>query len=107
MKGQSMNSHAISTIIPTYNRAQLITRAINSVLPQMEPEDELIVVDDGSTDNTREIVAKYGDRVKYIKTKNGGCGAARNRGVQEATGPLVAFLDSDDEWMPDHNFLLR
>lgn len=102
-----MNPHAISIIIPTYNRAHLITRAINSVLPQMGVDDELLIVDDGSTDNTYEIVAKYGARVRYIKTKNGGCGAARNRGVREATRPFVTFLDSDDEWMPDHNYVLR
>ncbi len=102
-----MKASAISIIIPTYNRAHLISRAINSVLPQMEADDELIVVDDGSTDNTAEVVARYRDRVKYIRTTNGGCGAARNRGVKEATRPLVAFLDSDDEWMPEHNLLLR
>lgn len=102
-----MKASAISTIIPTYNRAHLISRAINSVLPQMEADDELIIVDDGSTDNTAEVVARYRDRVKYIRTNNGGCGAARNRGVKEATRPLVAFLDSDDEWMPEHNLLLR
>ncbi len=102
-----MKASAISTIIPTYNRAHLISRAINSVLPQMEADDELIIVDDGSTDNTADVVARYRDRVKYIRTTNGGCGAARNRGVKEATRPLVAFLDSDDEWMPEHNLLLR
>ena len=69
-----MNDFAISTIIPTFNRAHLITRAINSVLSQMEPDDELIIIDDGSTDNTQDIVAKYCDRVKYRKTKNGGSG---------------------------------
>ncbi len=102
-----MKASAISTIIPTYNRAHLISRAINSVLPQMEADDELIIVDDGSTDNTADVVARYRDRVKYVRTANGGCGAARNRGVKEATRPLVAFLDSDDEWMPEHNLLLR
>lgn len=102
-----MRGTAISTIIPTYNRAHLVCRAIDSVLPQLEAGDELIVVDDGSTDNTAEVIAKYGDRIKYVRMKNGGCGAARNRGVQEATNPLVTFLDSDDEWMPEHNLLLR
>ena len=67
----------------------------------------MIIVDDGSTDNTAEVVAKYGNRIKYVRTKNGGCGAARNCGVKEATKPLVTFLDSDDEWMPDHNPVLR
>ncbi len=98
---------AISTIIPTRTRAPLVSRAIDSVLSQNEPDDELIVVDDGSTDNTPEVIAKYGQRVKYIRTTNQGAGAARNRGVREASRSLVAFLDSDDEWMPGHLLLLR
>lgn len=102
-----MNSSAVSVIIPTYNRASLVSRAINSVLVQLAPDDELIVVDDGSTDNTTEVVNRFGKKFKYLKTANGGAGAARNRGVREATRPLVAFLDSDDEWMPDHLVLLR
>ena len=96
----TMKLSAVSIIIPTHNRAQLISRAIKSVLVQVEPDDEIIVVDDGSTDNTAEVIAKYGQRVKYIRTTNQGAGAARNRGIQEATRPMVAFLDSDDEWMP-------
>ncbi len=103
----STSANSISAIIPTYNRAGLLPRAVESVLVQMEPGDELIVVDDGSTDNTREVVARYGDRVKYLLTENGGCGAARNAGVKIATRPLVAFLDSDDEWLPEHNLVLR
>jgi glycosyltransferase involved in cell wall biosynthesis len=102
-----MKPTAISVIIPTYNRARLLPRAIDSVLPQLEDGDELIVVDDGSTDDTSEVVAGYGDKIVYIRTRNGGCGAARNCGVKMATRPLVAFLDSDDEWMPDHNLVLR
>ncbi len=102
-----MNPNAISVIIPTYNRAHLICRAIDSVVPQLGPDDELIIVDDGSADNTAEVVAKYGERIKYVRQRNGGCGAARNRGVQEASRPLLTFLDSDDEWMPDHNLILR
>ncbi len=102
-----MSDLGISIIIPTYNRAKLISRAIDSVLPQMESIDELIIVDDGSTDNTAEVVAKYGNKVKYLRKSNGGCGAARNHGVREASKPLVTFLDSDDEWMPEHNLVLR
>lgn len=102
-----MKTSAISVIIPTYNRASLISRAINSVLVQLEPDDELIVVNDGSTDNTDEVVGRFGSKLRYVKTSNAGAGAARNRGIREATRPLVAFLDSDDEWMPDHLLLLR
>jgi glycosyltransferase involved in cell wall biosynthesis len=90
----------ISTIIPTYNRAPLLSRAISSALLQLNEDDELIVIDDGSTDDTERLVARYGDRVRYVKTPNRGAGAARNRGIREARNPLVAFLDSDDEWMP-------
>jgi len=90
----------ISTVIPTYNRAHLLERAIGSALAQMEHGDEVIVVDDGSTDRTEALVRGIGDRVRYIKTTNRGAGAARNRGVLEAKNPLVAFLDSDDEWLP-------
>ncbi len=98
---------AISTIIPTFNRARWISRAIESVLSQMTEEDELIVVDDGSTDDTSAVVQGFGKLVKYIRTENRGAGAARNHGIREATRPLIAFLDSDDEWKPDHNAVLR
>jgi len=102
-----MNDTAISTIIPTYNRAHFLTRSINSVLIQLEPDDELIIIDDGSTDNTKGIVSRFGNRVQYIRTPNNGAGAARNKGVQEARNPLVAFADSDDEWMPNKIELQR
>lgn len=95
-----MSDLCVSIIMPTYNRGHLIERAINSVLSQMEPGDELIVIDDGSTDNTEEEIAKYGSRIKYIKTTNWGAGKARNLGIRAAQNDLIAFLDSDDEWMP-------
>ncbi len=95
-----MSKLAISTIIPTYNRAHLLDRSISSALQQLEAEDEIVIVDDGSTDHTEKVVSKYGERVRYIRTPNRGVGAARNSGVKEARNPLVAFLDSDDEWMP-------
>ena len=102
-----MNDSAISVIIPTHNRAHLITRAIDSVLMQALPEDELIIVDDGSEDDTSSVISSYGKKVKYIRTDKGGAGVARNIGVREANCPLVTFLDSDDAWMPTHNQLLR
>jgi len=95
-----MTSLSVSTIIPTYNRAHLIARAISSVIAESLPQDEIIVVDDGSADNTPEVVAKFGDSVSYIRMGNARAGAARNRGLREAKGDLVAFLDSDDEWLP-------
>jgi glycosyltransferase involved in cell wall biosynthesis len=91
----------ISAIIPTYNRAHLVGRAIDSVLAQTRPVDEIIVVDDGGSDNTAEIVSRYGGRVRYVRRENGGLAAARNTGVRESTCEWVAFLDDDDEWLPD------
>jgi glycosyltransferase involved in cell wall biosynthesis len=90
----------ISVVIPTYNRAQLLPRALGSVLAQTRSPDEVIVVDDGSTDDTARVVARYGRRVTYIYKDNGGASAARNRGVDSAAGEFVAFLDSDDLWRP-------
>jgi len=100
-------SLAVSVVIPTYNRAHLIARAIESVLPNLLPGDEVIVVDDGSTDDTAGAVKPYLDRVQYIHTPNGGAGAARNLGIDACRNPLVAFLDSDDEWMADKLTLQR
>lgn len=91
----------VSVVIPTYNRAATLRRAMESVLSQSYSDLELIVVDDGSTDETRELVASFSDpRVRYVYQENGGACKARNRGVQEARGELVAFQDSDDEWLP-------
>ncbi len=98
---------AVSVIIPTYNRAQLVVRAIKSVLAQLRADDEVLIIDDGSTDDTSAVVAQFGAVVRYIKTANAGAGAARNRGLDEATRPFVTFLDSDDEWLPNHLELLR
>jgi glycosyltransferase involved in cell wall biosynthesis len=91
----------VTTIIPTYNRAQLLREALDSVLTQSRPVDEIIVIDDGSTDNTMEVLRGYGDMIRCIQQPNGGPGAARNRGLREATGDYIAFLDSDDIWVHD------
>ena len=94
----------VSVIIPTYNRAHLIGKAINSVLSQTYQDFEIIVVDDGSTDNTREIIRSFKEkRVKYIKKykKNRGISVARNIGIKVARGKYIALLDSDDEWLPE------
>ncbi len=93
----------VSVIIPTYNRAHLVGRAIQSVLDQTYRDFELIIVDDCSTDNTYEVVTGFHDeRLRYIRhDKNRGASAARNTGIREARGRYVAFQDSDDEWLPE------
>jgi len=91
----------ISVIIPTYNRDEFVTKAVDSVLSQSYTSYELIVVDDGSTDNTREVLKPYMDRISYIYQENAGVSAARNAGIMAASGRWIAFLDSDDTWMPD------
>lgn len=90
----------VSTIIPTFNRANLITRAVSSALRESIPGDEVIVVDNGSTDGTDQELAPLMNRIRYIRTSQTGAGPARNRGIKEARNQLIAFLDSDDEWMP-------
>ncbi len=94
---------AVSVVIPTYNRAPLLRRALDSVFGQTFRDFEVLVVDDGSTDDTAATVAGCGDvRVRYLRqAQNAGVAAARNRGLREARAELVAFLDSDDEWLPD------
>ncbi len=88
-------------MIPAYNAEKCIGRAIESVLKQTRPADEIIVVDDGSTDNTAGAVRSFGGRVRLIQQPNAGVSAARNAGIAAATGDWVAFLDADDEWLPD------
>lgn len=89
----------ISVTIPTFNRAHLIGHAIDSVLKQTYTNFEIVVIDDGSTDGTADVVARYGDRVRYFWQPNRGLGAARNAGLVHATGDCIAFLDSDDYWL--------
>jgi glycosyltransferase involved in cell wall biosynthesis len=93
----------VSAIIPVFNRRGLLPRAINSALAQTVPVDEIIVVDDGSTDGSAEVAARYGNRVRVVQQANSGVAGARHRGIQEACGEWIAFLDSDDEWLPDRN----
>lgn len=88
----------MSVVIPVYNGAGHVGRAIESVLKQKLGADEIIVVDDGSTDNTAEIVASYGAKVRLIQQENGGVSSARNAGINAARSEWIAFLDSDDEW---------
>ncbi|MCU0590047.1 MAG: glycosyltransferase family 2 protein [Desulfobacterales bacterium] len=98
-----MNSQiCISAIIPTYNRAVTLKRAIDSIIAQTQPVSELIIIDDGSEDRTKDIVEAYGGRIKYFYQKNQGVSFARNRGVAEAQYDWIAFLDSDDYWHVDY-----
>ena len=90
----------VTVIIPTYNRGWIVGEAIDSVLRQDFSDYELIVVDDGSDDHTPEILAAYGERITVLRQSNRGVSAARNRGIAEAAGRLIAFLDSDDFWLP-------
>jgi len=91
----------ISALIPTYNRRTQVLRAIGSVLAQTVPVDEIVVVDDGSTDGSAEAIrSRYGSRVTLFRQENAGVSAARNRGIREAKGEWIAFLDSDDVWFP-------
>lgn len=96
-------SKLASIIIPTYNRADEVVEALDSALAQDYPNFEVIVVDDGSTDDTRECLQVYIDRnqIKYVYKDNGGCASARNEGLRHATGGYIAFLDSDDILKPD------
>ena len=94
-------SPQVSVVIPTYNRAHILGRAIDSVLQQTHRDLELIIVDDGSSDGTAALVRGIEDpRVRYVHQQNRGVSAARNRGIAEARAEWLAFLDSDDEWLP-------
>ena len=99
-----MTPPVVSVVLPTYNRAALLPRAVESVIAQTYGDWELIVVDDGSTDETAAVVSAYGtklgDRFVYLRQENRGSSAARNRGIEASRGRFVAFLDSDDEFAP-------
>jgi glycosyltransferase involved in cell wall biosynthesis len=90
----------VSVIIPTYNRADILGSAIDSVLTQTYDRTEIIVINDGSTDNTEDLLRLYGNRLRVITQSNAGPAVARNRGIAAAQGELIAFLDSDDRWLP-------
>jgi glycosyltransferase involved in cell wall biosynthesis len=96
-----MNPPLVSVVIPTYNYGRFIGETVASALAQHYSPIEIVVVDDGSTDDTQERVAAYGDRVKYICQKNRGVSAARNTGIRASQGELIALLDSDDLWLPE------
>ena len=92
----------ISIVIPLYNKEKQIAHTLQSVFAQTFQDFEIVIVDDGSTDNSVMEVKKFDDpRVLLIQQSNAGVSAARNRGIEEANGELIAFLDADDEWMPE------
>ena len=97
-----MNAHrpSVAVVIPAYNAARFIERALASVRTQTYPVEEIVVVDDGSTDGTAQVVAALPDKITVISQANAGPSAARNLGVQQTRAELIAFLDADDEWLP-------
>jgi glycosyltransferase involved in cell wall biosynthesis len=96
----AVKSPQVSVIIPTFNRAWCLREALDSVLAQDFRGFELIVVDDGSTDDTPQMLGAYGESIRLLRQENRGVSAARNAGVAAAQGDLIAFLDSDDIWLP-------
>ncbi len=95
-----MHSPLVSVIIPTYNSVQYVVAAVQSVLAQTVKELEIVVIDDGSTDDTEAVMRGYGSPVRYIRQQNSGVAVARNRGIEESRGRYIAFLDADDTWFP-------
>jgi glycosyltransferase involved in cell wall biosynthesis len=106
MEEREIGSHGVSVVIPTYNRADVLPRAVQSVLNQTIRDLELIVVDDGSSDGTEKVILDFREhdgRIRSIRhEKNRGGNTARNTGLQNARGRYIAFLDSDDEWFPEN-----
>jgi glycosyltransferase involved in cell wall biosynthesis len=96
-----MRGPLVSVIIPTFNREAIIGDAIQSALQQTYSNIEVVVVDDVSSDNTAGVLAKFGDQIRTVVQKNAGPSAARNRGLELARGELIAYLDSDDTWLPN------
>lgn len=95
---QTLHSERVSVVIPCFNAAPYVGEAIESVLSQVRRDDEVIVIDDGSTDDSAQVVAGFGKRIRYQRQDNQGISAARNSGLALATGAFIGFLDADDLW---------
>jgi len=97
-----MKNIEISVVVPVYNRKDYLRESLDSILQQSYPPSEIVIVDDGSTDNSLEIINSYKERVKSLRIENSGAGNARRIGVEATSYPWIAFCDSDDIWLPDH-----
>lgn len=96
-----MSALTVSCIIPVFNGERHLAEAVESVLAQTAPASEILAIDDGSTDASADVLARYGGRVRYVRQAHGGPASARNRGIALAAGELVAFIDQDDRWHPE------
>ena len=96
-----MSTPLVSVVVPNYNCGPFLSDAVDSVLRQSYPAREIIVVDDGSTDDSLAVLDQYGDRIRVVTQRNQGVSIARNTGIQHSHGELVAFLDADDMWRPE------
>lgn len=99
--GEEFIAGMVSVIIPNYNHARYLSDAIDSILAQTYSNYEILVIDDGSTDNSREVAAQYGDKINYIYKDNAGLSAARNTGIRRSKGEFIALLDADDMYQPE------
>jgi glycosyltransferase involved in cell wall biosynthesis len=100
MEIRDMTTPTVSVLIPAYRAAHTIGRAVDSVLKQTAPPNEILVIDDGSPDDVGPVLAPFGDRVRLLRKANGGASSARNFGLDHCRGDLIAFLDADDYWEP-------
>ena len=99
--GSDTKEYGVSVVLPAFNSESTIRRSIDSVLRQTRPADEIVVVDDGSTDGSADVIKSYGDKVRYVYQENSSCAGARNSGIKAAKYRWIALQDADDEWLED------